>query len=214
MEADERRKWTLLSSHGHVLVEIARNPRARVRDISAIIGITERATQAIIADLERAGYVERIRIGRRTHYVLHPDNAFRHSAQDGLQVGPFLDLLTATSAVVGPGLPAAGEPLLADAAAAALGPELEPGTMPGAEPGPLPAPALLPEPGALPAPALLPELGAMPAPGPLPPPGPLPADVMPLSSAPAPSPLLPPATETGIGPMAGTDVPEPGAGID
>ena len=68
MEVDERRKWTLLSSHGHVLVEIARNPRARVRDISAIIGITERATQAIIADLERAGYVERLRIGR---LVLH-----------------------------------------------------------------------------------------------------------------------------------------------
>ena len=98
MEADERRKWTLLTSHGHVLVEIARNPRARVRDISAAIGITERATQAIIADLERAGYVERVRMGRRTHYVLHPDNPFRHSAQDGLLVGPFLELLTAAAA--------------------------------------------------------------------------------------------------------------------
>ena len=96
MEAEEGRRWTLLTSHGHVLVEIARNPRARVRDISAIIGITERATQAIIADLERAGYVERIRIGRRTHYVLHADNPFRHSAQEGLQVGPFLELLTGT----------------------------------------------------------------------------------------------------------------------
>ena len=113
MEADERRKWTLLSSHGHVLVEIARNPRARVRDISAIIGITERATQAIIADLERAGYVERIRIGRRTHYVLHPDNPFRHSAQDGLQVGPFLDLLTATGVVDGLEGPLAEDSLLA-----------------------------------------------------------------------------------------------------
>ena len=142
MEADERRKWTLLSSHGHVLVEIARNPRARVRDISAIIGITERATQAIIADLERAGYVERLRIGRRTHYVLHPDNPFRHSAQDGLQVGPFLDLLTATGAVGGLGLPAAEAALLAAAAAAALGSETEPGPMPG--PGSLPTPGLLP----------------------------------------------------------------------
>ncbi|MBS2532824.1 MarR family transcriptional regulator [Catenulispora sp. NF23] len=99
MEADERRKWTLLTSHGHVLVEIARNPQARVRDLSAIIGITERTTQAIIADLERAGYVERVKIGRRTHYVLHPDNPFRHAAQEGLQVGPFLDLLTGTDQV-------------------------------------------------------------------------------------------------------------------
>lgn len=109
MEAEERRRWTLLTSHGHVLVEIARDPRARVRDISAIIGITERATQAIIADLERAGYVERIRIGRRTHYVLHADNPFRHSAQDGLRVGPFLDLLTGTTAV--PESPALAPPL-------------------------------------------------------------------------------------------------------
>ncbi|MEY9855455.1 hypothetical protein ABH935_001059 [Catenulispora sp. GAS73] len=112
MEADERRKWTLLTSHGHVLVEIARNPRARVRDISAIIGITERATQAIIADLERAGYVERVRMGRRTHYVLHPDNPFRHSAQDGLQVGPFLDLLTGE---VEPEMPTPQESFLAAA---------------------------------------------------------------------------------------------------
>ena len=94
MEVDGRRTWTLLTSHGHVLVEIARNPQARVRDISAAIGITERATQAIIADLERSGYVDRVRKGRRTHYVLHADNPFRHSAQDGLRVGPFLELLT------------------------------------------------------------------------------------------------------------------------
>lgn len=106
MEADDRRKWTLLTSHGHVLVEIARNPRARVRDISAIIGITERATQAIIADLERAGYVERIRIGRRTHYVLHSDNPFRHTAQDGLRVGPFLELLAGPASGSEPTAPA------------------------------------------------------------------------------------------------------------
>lgn len=102
MEAAERGKWTLLTSHGHVLVEIARNPKSRVRDISAAIGITERATQAIIADLERAGYVERLRIGRRTHYVLNPDNPFRHSAQDGLQVGPFLELLTGVGLLTDP----------------------------------------------------------------------------------------------------------------
>lgn len=101
MEVDERRSWTLLTSHGHVLVEIARNPKARVRDISAAAGITERATQAIISDLEQAGYVDRVRVGRRTHYVLHTDNPFRHSAQDGLRVGPFLELLTSATTRAG-----------------------------------------------------------------------------------------------------------------
>ena len=85
--------WTLLTGHGHVLVEIARNPEARIRDISAAAGLTERSVQAIVADLEAAGYLTRTRIGRRTIYTVNPDSQFRHSAQEGLRVGPFLDLL-------------------------------------------------------------------------------------------------------------------------
>ena len=46
--------WTLLTGHGHVLVEIARNPGARIRDISVVAGLTERTVQAIVADLEAA----------------------------------------------------------------------------------------------------------------------------------------------------------------
>jgi hypothetical protein len=87
--------WTLLTGHGHVLVEIARNPDARIRDISPVVGLTERTVQAIVADLEAAGYLTRTRIGRRTRYTVNPDSPFRHSAQDGLRVGPFLDQLTA-----------------------------------------------------------------------------------------------------------------------
>jgi MarR family len=85
--------WTLLTGHGHVLVEIARNPQARVRDISAAAGITERTAQAIVADLEEAGYITRTRVGRRTRYTVNPDCMFRHSGQEGLRVGPFLALL-------------------------------------------------------------------------------------------------------------------------
>jgi DNA-binding MarR family transcriptional regulator len=91
--ADERGGWTLLTAHGHVLVEIARNPEARMRDISAVAGITERATQAIVADLEAAGYLARTRVGRRNQYTVHLDRPFRHTAQGDLRVGPFLELL-------------------------------------------------------------------------------------------------------------------------
>jgi len=87
--------WTLLTGHGHVLVEIARNPDARIRDISPVVDLTERTVQAIVADLEAAGYLTRTRVGRRTRYTVNPDNPFRHSAQEGLRVGPLLDLLTA-----------------------------------------------------------------------------------------------------------------------
>ena len=86
--------WTLLTGHGHVLVEVARHPDARIRDISQVVGLTERTVQAIVADLEAAGYLTRTRIGRRTRYTVDPDSPFRHPAQEGLRVGPMLELLT------------------------------------------------------------------------------------------------------------------------
>ena len=88
--------WTLLTGHGHVLVEIARNPEARIRDISAAVGLTERTVQAIVTDLEAASYITREREGRRTRYTVNPDSLFRHPAQDGHRVGPFLSLLSAS----------------------------------------------------------------------------------------------------------------------
>jgi hypothetical protein len=87
--------WTLLTGHGHVLVEIARDPEARIRDIAAAAGITERTAQAIVADLEAAGYITRTRTGRRVQYTVNRDSLFRHPAQEGLRVGPFLQLLAA-----------------------------------------------------------------------------------------------------------------------
>jgi hypothetical protein len=94
--------WTLLTGHGHVLVEIARNPEARIRDIAAVAGLTERTVQAIVADLEAAGYLTRARAGRRTIYTVNQDSLFRHPAQGGHRVGPFLDLLSAAGDT-GPG---------------------------------------------------------------------------------------------------------------
>ncbi len=92
--ADERSgKWTFLTGHGHVLVEIARSPQARMRDISTAVGLTERTVQAIVADLERAGYLTRTRAGRRNLYTVNSGSLFRHPQQDGHRVGPFLALL-------------------------------------------------------------------------------------------------------------------------
>jgi len=98
---DRRDAWTLLTSHGHVLVEIVRNPQARIRDLGAAAGITERATAAIIADLEATGYVTRTKVGRRNHYAVDLDRGFRHTSQRDLRVGPFLALLTAAPAPLG-----------------------------------------------------------------------------------------------------------------
>jgi hypothetical protein len=92
---DNGSTWTLLTGHGHVLVEIARNPQARIRDIAPVVGLTERTVQAIVADLEAEGYLARARTGRRNLYTVNPDSLFRHGAQEGHRVGPFLALLAA-----------------------------------------------------------------------------------------------------------------------
>ena len=72
-------------------MEISRDPGARIRDISVAVGLTERTVQAIVADPEAAGYLT----GRRVRYTVNLDSLFRHPAQEGQRVGPFLSLLAA-----------------------------------------------------------------------------------------------------------------------
>ena len=109
--------WTLLTGHGHVLVEIARSPTARIRDIAAMVDLTERTVQVIVADLEAAGYLTRTRTGRRTRYNVNRDNLFRHTAQEGLRIGPFLDLLI----TAGPGGETGQSPAAVSDGAGSLG---------------------------------------------------------------------------------------------
>ncbi|MGI9197830.1 MAG: helix-turn-helix transcriptional regulator [Candidatus Nanopelagicales bacterium] len=86
------KSWTLLTSHGRVLLLVAQNPDMRLRDIADQAGITERSAQAIVADLEQEGYIEKERHGRRNSYRLHPEMPFRHPAEAGHTVGELLDL--------------------------------------------------------------------------------------------------------------------------
>jgi DNA-binding MarR family transcriptional regulator len=87
--------WTLLSTHARVLVEIARDPDVRIRDLAVECDMTERAVQRIVADLEQAGYLSHTRVGRRNRYTVNTDQTFRHHAHADYPVGPLLDLLTA-----------------------------------------------------------------------------------------------------------------------
>lgn len=73
--------WTLLSNHGHVLIFLAQESDARIRDVAEAVGITERATQTIIADLERDGYIKVERVGRRNQYRVNRRSKFRHPAE-------------------------------------------------------------------------------------------------------------------------------------
>jgi hypothetical protein len=76
--AREGSGWTFLTNHAHVLFCIAEDPEVRLRDVALRVGITERAVQRIVADLEAAGYVEIAKEGRRNRYQVRFDRPLRH----------------------------------------------------------------------------------------------------------------------------------------
>jgi predicted DNA-binding transcriptional regulator YafY len=88
--------WTFLSNHGHVLLCIAREPGVRLRDVAERVGITERAVQRIVADLDDAGYLSRAREGRRNRYEVHADRRLRHPVVSHREVGVLLEVLSSS----------------------------------------------------------------------------------------------------------------------
>ncbi len=85
--------WTFLSNHGHVLLCIARDPNVRVREIAQAVGITERAVQRILAELEEAKVIVRRRHGRRTHYEIDEALPLRHPIEAQHSIGELMQLV-------------------------------------------------------------------------------------------------------------------------
>lgn len=86
--------WTFLSNHGHVLVCVAADADVRLRDVAEQVGITERAAQQIVRDLEQAGYVVKERVGRRNHYAVVRSRTLRHPLEQQVRIGELVDLVT------------------------------------------------------------------------------------------------------------------------
>lgn len=80
-------QWTFLTNHAHVLLSLAQNPEALMRDVAAAVGVTERAVQRIVAELEEAGYVRKERDGRRNRYEVKTALPLRHPIERHCQVG-------------------------------------------------------------------------------------------------------------------------------
>jgi len=85
--------WGFLTNHAHVLLCVARDPQSRARDIAEQVGITERATQRILADLIADGYVTRTKVGRRNDYKVNPSGRLRHPVFRDLPIGPLIEVL-------------------------------------------------------------------------------------------------------------------------
>jgi len=85
--------WTFFTNHAHVLVCLARNPAQPLREVAAAVGITERAVQRIVADLESAGYLSRQKVGRQNHYAIHVTIHLRHPLEAHRSIGDLLDVV-------------------------------------------------------------------------------------------------------------------------
>ena len=90
-------RWTFLSNHSHVLVCLDRNANVRLRDVAAMVGVTERAVQRIVLELEQAGVVARRREGRRNVYEINRRAHLRHPLEGHRTIADLLELAAETA---------------------------------------------------------------------------------------------------------------------
>jgi hypothetical protein len=88
--------WSFLSNHGRVLLCLAQDPGMRLRDIAAQVGITERSAYGIVADLTTAGYVAKLKDGRRNRYKIQAHRPLPEPTARDRTVGEVLALLADT----------------------------------------------------------------------------------------------------------------------
>ena len=89
--------FTYLTNHSHVLVALDTDPELRVRDLAQMVGITERAVQRILSDLEDAGVIRIGKQGRRNRYRILRSARLRHPLEHHCSVGGLLDWVHAHS---------------------------------------------------------------------------------------------------------------------
>lgn len=86
--------WTFITSHGLILNYIAGQPRSTARQIASAIHITEWSVHRVIAELEKEGYIQRQRSGRKNIYAVKPSLRLRHETVRDVMVGDLLKVLS------------------------------------------------------------------------------------------------------------------------
>ena len=85
--------WTFLTNHSHVLICLARDSDIVLKDVAKLVGVTERAVQRIVSELEEGGYIIREKDGRRNRYNLNLANSLRHPVESNCNLKSLVDLI-------------------------------------------------------------------------------------------------------------------------
>ncbi|MAT16528.1 MAG: winged helix-turn-helix domain-containing protein [Planctomyces sp.] len=86
-------RWTFLTNHSHVLILLHREPGIVLREVALQVGITERAVQRIIQDLEEEGFIRREKVGRKNQYEVLTEQPLRHPIENHKTIGELLNLV-------------------------------------------------------------------------------------------------------------------------
>jgi predicted transcriptional regulator len=86
----KKKEWTFLTNHGRVMAYIAKHPQSTTQEVAQRAGLSIRAIQQIITDLEKGGYIARHKEGRRNRYTIHPEIPMRHRLEREHAVGDIL----------------------------------------------------------------------------------------------------------------------------
>ena len=84
-------RWNFFTNHAHILIYVEAHPHQTLRRVASAIGITERAVQRIVAELEDAGYLKREKVGRQNKYEIIGDTPLRHSQESHRTIKELLD---------------------------------------------------------------------------------------------------------------------------
>lgn len=87
-------RWTFLTNHAHVLIVLHASPDSVLREVAGRVGITERAVQRIVQDLEEEGFIHRQKVGRKNRYEVVTDKPLRHPLEAHCDIGDLLRLIT------------------------------------------------------------------------------------------------------------------------
>jgi predicted transcriptional regulator len=93
-DGKHEKPWTFITNHAAVLLLLANHPRITAREISQEVGITERSVRMIISDLDKGGYISKIREGRGVRYMVDSGRPMRHKTQRDIAVNYLLSALS------------------------------------------------------------------------------------------------------------------------
>lgn len=86
--------WTFFSNHGHVYFLLATEPDIVLREVAALVGITERSVQGIVQDLEDAGYIKKEKVGRANQYKIFSGKTLRHPLEKNVLLKELVKLIS------------------------------------------------------------------------------------------------------------------------